>query len=795
MSRLIQDVGHALRGLRRKRFVSGLAIVAFALGLGVTTAVFSIFNSVILTPLPFPDSERLVSVYDVQPACATCPASFPKYHDWKSRNEVFAAMGGSSPKAFVLTGDGSPERVRAASTTASLVDVFGLQPALGRWYTEAEDQPGGPKVVVLSHGFWQSHFASDPGIIGKSLRFDGEAYEVIGVMPPDFTHRRAEVYMPLQRALDPSTRGSHFLATYARLKPGVSVAQAAAAMHTLGTALASEFGHNHGIDVKSYYEVVVGNVKTPLRVLLGAVFLVLMIACSNVANLLLAAGLARKRELAIRLSLGAGRGALARLLVTESLVLAVIGGGLGLLLAHWAIQVFVSLAGSQLPRADSVHLDGTVVGFSVLTSLAVGVLCGLWPLARMRMGDLASSVREADTRTSSGASSRFGGGLVVAEIALAFALLVGAGLLVKNLALLEHRDTGVRTEGSIAFDITPAGARYESEAQVRSFYRDLYQRLGTIPGAAEVGFISHLPMRSYGMNGEMRIEGKTPWEPKDAPLVEYRFLLGDYLKALDIPVLKGRALDERDGEGTKTALINQAMADKFWPGQDPIGKRFGQDDDLSKWWEVVGVIGDIRSYGLDQAPPYEFYRTLEQEPYRGMSVVLHTTSAPPASLIPAARQIVNSLDPDLPLTGVATMDDIVSASVGQPRLLTALSSVFGGVAGLLALVGIYGVMAYNVRRQRQEFGIRLALGAREWDVQQIVLSRGFRLAAAGVTLGLLGAFGMTRILATMLNDVKPTDPAVFGAIAAAVLAVTSLASFLPARQASRVDPVSVLRDL
>ncbi len=461
MSRPLQDLRHAVRGLRRKRFVSGLAILAFALGIGVTTAVFSIFNSVTLTPLPFPESDRIGSVYDVQPACDTCPASFPKYHDWKSRNEVFAAIGGSSPERLILTGDGSPERVNAMSTTASLVDVFGVRPLLGRWYTEAEDQPGGPKVVVLSYGFWQSHFASDPSILGKPLRFDGDTYEVIGVMPRDFTHRRAEVYVPLQRAIDPATRGTHFLATFARLKPGVSVTQAATAMQTLGVALAREFGHNHGIDVKSYYEVVVGDVKTPLRFLLGAVFLVLMIACSNVANLLLAA------------------------------------------------------------------------------------------------------------------RSRFGSGLVVAEIALAFALLVGAGLLVKNLSLLQSRETGVRTAGAIAFDVAPAGARYESDAQVRAFYRDLYQRLTTIPGVQEVGLISHLPMRAYGMNGEVSIEGEAPWDAKDAPLVEYRFMLGEYLKSLEIPVLKGRGLDERDREGTRTVLINQTMADKFWPGQDPIGKRFG----------------------------------------------------------------------------------------------------------------------------------------------------------------------------------------------------------------------------
>lgn len=795
MSRLLQDVRHALRGVRRKPFVSGLAILAFALGIGITTAVFSIFNSVILTPLPFPDPDRIVAVYDTQPACSTCPASFPKYHDWKSRNDVFESMGGSSPRYLVLQGDGAPERVTAFATTASLVDVFGVKPRLGRWYTEAEDQSGGPRVVVLGHPFWSARLGADPGIVGKTLRFDGEPYEVIGVMPEGFIHRQGQVFIPLQRALDPATRGSHFLATFARLKPGITPTQAAVAMHTLGQTLAREFGHNHGIAVRSYYEAIVGNVRTPLRVLLGAVFLVLLIACSNVANLLLAAGLARRRELAIRLALGAGRGQLAWLLVMESLVLAAIGGALGLILAQWAVKVFVALAGNQLPRAGAIHLDARVVLFALVTSGAVGVFCGLWPIMRMRLSELAASVREADTRTASGASGKFGSGLVVAEIALAFSLLVGAGLLVKNLALLQNRETGVSSPGVIAFEVAPVGPRYLSDAQVVAFYRDLQEGLAAIPGVEKVGLTSHLPMYAYGMNGEMNIEGTAPWGPDDAPLVEYRFVFGDYFKSLDIRTIKGRVLDERDREGTRTVVINQAMAEKFWPGQEALGKRFGQGSDLTKWYEVVGVIRNVRSFGLAAAAPFEFYQTLEQAPYRTMTVVLHAASGEPERLIPAARQIVASLDPTIPITAVQTMDAVVAASVGQPRFLTALSSLFGGVAGLLAMVGVYGVMAYNVRRQRQEFGIRIALGASERDVLRTVLGRGFRLAAIGVTLGLIGAFALTRLLESMLNDVKPTDPGVFGLITATVLAVTSLASFIPARQASRVDPIVVLRDL
>src|SRR5262245_9949206 len=601
--RLLQDLKVALRTAVRARFVSVLAVLAFALGIGVTTAVFSIFNGVLLQPLPFPHAEQLVAVYDTQPACATCPASFPKYHDWRERNRVFAAIGGSSFATFVLVGNGDPARVVAAPTTASFADVFGVPPMLGRWYTEEEDRPGGPKVVVLTYEFWATRLGGDRAIVGRTLTFDGDPYEIIGVMPRGFTNRRAEVFVPLQRKLDPATRGSHFLSTYARLKPGVSVERAATEMRALGQSLAREFATNHGIDVRSYYEVVVGSVRTPLSVLLGAVFLVLVIACANVANLLLASGMARRRELAIRLALGAGQRDLARQLIIESVVLASAGGLIGVALAAWTLRTFIVLAGTQLPRAATIAIDRDVLAFTALVSLVVGAFCGVWPLVLLRSRELASAVREGDVRTGSG-GQRFGNGLVVTEIALAFALLVGAGLLVKNLVLLRSRDAGIRTDHIVAFDIAPSGPRYKSPEQVVAFHRELYGRLTQIGGAESVGMTSGLPMYRFGSNGEMSVEGGNPWPPSQAPLVEYLWIYGDYLRTMGIPVLKGRALDQRDRSGARTVLINQAMADKFWPGNDPIGKRFGQGSDTSRWFEVVGVVGNVRSYGLAQVTPF-----------------------------------------------------------------------------------------------------------------------------------------------------------------------------------------------
>jgi predicted permease len=794
MSRLLLDLRVALRTLVRARFVSVLAIVAFALGIGVTTAVFSIFNSVLLRPLPYPQPEALVAVYDTQPACATCPASFPKYTDWKARNQVFSAIGGSTGGSVVMTGTGEPTRVRAMSTTASLGEVFGVRPQIGRWFTELEDQPGGPKVAVLSYDFWTERFARDPAVIGRKLIFNGEPCEVIGVMPEGFTHRRALVFLPLQRKLDPTTRGSHFLSTFARLKPGVSLARATSEMRALGYTLAREFSNNHGVDVQSYAETVVGSVRAPLNVLLGAVFLVLLIACANVANLLLASGLARRRELAIRLALGAGQRDLARQLTAESVLLALSGGAIGLALAHWILRTFLVLAGNQLPRASSIAIDGRVLAFTAAVSLAVGVFCGVWPLVLLRTRELAPAVREGDMRTGGGAGRRFGNGLVVGEIAVAFALLVGASLLVKNLILLQNRDAGIRTERIVTFDVAPSGLRYKEPEAGVAFYRELYARLAQVGPIESVGMTSHLPMYNFGQNGEFLIEGDTPWRANEAPLVEYRWMYGNYLRTLGIRLLKGRLLDERDRRGSTTVLINQAMAEKFWPGQDPLGKRFGQGTDKSKWYEVAGVLSDVRSIGLASSTPFEFYRTIEESPYSAMTVVIRTRDGDPTLVVPTARQIVSPIDPSLPLTAVQTMEHVVSESVGQPRLMSALTVLFGGLAGLLAMVGVYGVMAYNVRRQRREFGIRLALGADQARVRNLVVGRGITLAAAGVAAGAGGAWLLTGVLKTMLNDVKPNDGAVFAGTAAAVLFVAVLASYLPARSAGRVDPMIVLRD-
>jgi putative ABC transport system permease protein len=790
---LARYIAVSVRALMRRPGFTAVVVLTLTLGIGVTTAVFSIFNGVLLTPLEFPEPQEVVAVYDTQPSCDTCPASFPKYRDWVERNRVFQAIGGATAASFVLTGSGDPMRVPAARTTSSFFDVFRVPPTVGRWYKPEEDQPGGPKVAVLNHAFWMRRFQGSPGAIGQKLVLDGEPYEVLGVMPASFAYGRAEVFVPLQQKLDPTTRGSHFLPVFARLKKGMTLESARREMRSLGEALAKEFGTNHGIDVRSYTEVMVGQMRTPLNVLLGAVLLLLLIGAANVANLMLEAGLARRRELAIRMSLGAGLRQLGGMLMAEGLWLAAAGGVLGVLLSRWVVSAFVALAGNQLPRTSAIHLDLRVLAFSALVSIAVGLVCSLFPIALLRKPELAASVREGDVRGGSHSGNRTRRALVVTEIALAFGLLVCSALLVKNLLLLRSRDSGIRTTRIVAFQVALSGQRYSKDNEVKTFYRTLYDRLRQIDGVKSAGLTSHLPTVDYGYNGEFRIEGETPWRPNEAPLVEYRWLYGDYLKTLGVPLIQGRLLNDRDGSGTRTVLINKAMAEKFWPGKDPIGRRFGQDDDRSRWFEVAGVIGSMRSYGLTRSYPFEFYRTIEQSPFDGMTVVIETVAEDPLSIIPLARQVVRSLDPALPVTGVRTMEKALAESLGRPRLMSALTSLFGGLAGLLAMVGVYSVMAYNVSRQRREFGIRLALGASPGSIRRLVLGRGLLLALIGIAIGAVGAGAVTRLLKSLLDDVKPADPSVFGLTALGVGVVALLACYLPAWSAGRVNPVDILR--
>lgn len=797
LGRLINDLRAGVRALRRVRGATALAILAFALGIGITTAVFSVFYGVLLKPLPYPDADRMVRVFDVQPACGTCPASYTKFVDWRTRNTVFEEIAGLNSRSGVVTGLGDAERVPLANATWTLPAVFKTNPAMGRWFSEAEDAPGGDKVVVLGNRYWRDRLAADPAVLGRSVTLDGEPYRVIGVMPEGFM-RTTDMFRPLQMAPDPSKRGNHFLPVYGRLKPGVTLAQSQKEMVSLGQTLAQEFGHNHGIDVQSYPWLVIGNIAQPLRLLMGAVSLVLLIACANIANLLLAAGTARKREFAVRAAIGATRWDLSRQLLVESVLLALIGGALGLLLAQVSVRLFVTMADTIVPRAATVSLDGTVLLFALGLSIATGIFCGLWPMLRIDVKSLASITREGDLRAGGDTvSRRFGQGLVIAEVALAFTLLTGSGLLLKNLMSLQNRNVGFEAAGAVEFDLPTPGARFATGDQLRAFYSTLLPQLAALPRVEHVGASSQMPMLYFGTNGEVTLEGGNPWPESAAPLVEQAQVTPGYLAALGVRIIKGRTIDERDRDGGElVTVISARTAEKFWPGQDPIGKRLqttSRPDPKVPYLTVVGVADDVRSFGLERVQPLQIYVPADQQPAGSLTFVVRVKGDDPASIMPDIRRVVKQLDPTLPVTKVQTLESLVSTNVNQPRLISVLTSVFGAMAGVLAAFGVYGVMAYNVRRDRRQFAIRLALGADPARVRTLIVMRGVTLGAAGVVIGAVGALLMTGFVKSLLTDVTPTDPWVFGGVALALFATAVLACARPALVAAKTDPMGALR--
>jgi putative ABC transport system permease protein len=792
MDALKQDLRFGLRLLARTPGVLVTAVLALALGIGANSAVFSLVYNVLLKPLPYPEPDRVVAIYDTQPALKTAPASYPKYIDWRDQNRVFDAVGGSVPSTSVLTGAGDPERIRTSRTTASLFRVFAVQPQLGRWFREDEDKPGGANVTLLSYGFWERRFARDPSIVGRTITLDDIPRTVVGVMPQGFAHNRADAFVPLAMALDEKQRGSHFLGTYGRLKRGVTVGQARRDMVALGHRLAREHGTNHGIDVRSYSEAVIGDARRPLLILLASVALVLLIACVNVANLLLARSTARRKEIAVRTAVGASRGRLARQLLTESLILAIAGGALGLLLAWGGVRAFVAAAPPVLPRMASIALDGYIVAFTFAIAVCTGIVFGLAPVLHARDGGFGDALKEETGRATGGRTSRRAADtLVVVEVALSLVLLVAAGLMVKSLLRLEQQDIGVAVERVLAFDVSLPHSRYGDDDKVRAFYRDALERIAASPGVVSVGATSGLPLYGYGTNGDFEIEGKTLWKPSEAPLAELRAVAADYFKTLGVPLVRGRLFTSRDDERARpVAVINRVMAERFWPNEDPIGKRIKIWS--YEWHEIVGVVGDVRTYNPARPAMIEVSFPFAQKASGSMTIVVRSAGES-AALTAAMRRQIAAIDPTQPLANIQTMEEVVRTSLARPRLFSVLTSGFAALAGLLAMIGVYGLIAYAVSQQTREFGIRMAMGADATAVLCLVLGRGLKLALAGTALGAVAAIAATRLLRSMLFNVAPTDPLVFGAACAAMVLAASAACLVPARAAARTDPVVTLK--
>jgi predicted permease len=808
MSSLMQDVRHAFRLMRQAPGFTLAVVLALALGIGANSAVFSVVNGVLLRPLPFAEPDRLVRIFGNFHAngLERIPVSVPEYLDYRELPKALGSIAAYDINDVTLTGQDTPERLSAVNATASLLTTLGVRPALGRNFTEQEEIPGQDRVALLTHRLWRGRFGANPNILGTTLSIDGAPFTVVGVLPEGFDYLRGvDLYMPLAPPAEmrtPSYRGRRFLELVARLAPGVTLEAAQRDMDRVaGEMMTTHPGNYPGfarwaISVVSMEEQTVGGVRSTLWVLLGAVGFVLLIACTNVANLLLARAAARGREISIRAALGAGRRRLVTQFLTESLLLALTGGALGLLLAMWGMDALMALIGDGLPRASEVGLDARVVLFTGGVSVLTGLLFGLVPALQASRADLHGALREGARGTGGKSSGRARAMLVVSQVALALVLLVGAGLFVRSFLALQAVDAGFEPRGVLTARLSLPSDRYPEGSQRVAVMRDFLTRAQAVPGVEAAGLVNILPLTFHG-DTSFDVEGK-PYVPGQPPMpaVEYRTATPDYLRILRVPLLRGRMLAESDGpDAPHAVVINETMAKVIWPGEDALGKRVRlhrNDKRESPWVTVVGIVGDVREWGLDlPARPTAYYSLMQQAPSSAALVV--RTRLRPEALLASLQTELRSVDRDLPLFDVALLEQVVDGSVSQRRFSMLLLLLFAGVAVVLASLGIYGVIAYSVTQRHRELGIRMALGARQVDVLNLVVGQGMRLSLVGVGIGLALSLVLGRLLSALLYGVKAHDPLTFLGVAAMLAGVALLASWLPARRAARVDPAITLR--
>ena len=801
MSTLWQDVRYGLRMLFKNPGFSAVAVLTLALGIGVNSAIFSVVNAVLLRPLPFNDSERIITLRETLPQGGEGSISVPNLKDWREQNDVFEKIAAYDLRNFNLQNADSPERVSGAAVTVEFFDVLGVAPVAGRAFLSGEDQTNGQRIVILSNALWRRNFGSDPQVIGKSIALNGEQFTVVGVMGREFRFpaRTAELWVPLVFTNDQSaSRGSHAFSAIGRLKPGVSLDQAQEQMSGIARRIEAQYpAQQAGRNVKltRLQEALVGYMRPALLVLLGAVAFVLLIACTNVANLLLARALARHREIAIRTALGAGRARLVRQFLTESVLLSFLGGALGLLLAYWGIDGLVALAGNYLPRASEVGLDGRVVGFTLLLSLMVGVLFGLAPALQISKTDVQESLKEGGSAGNSPRRNRLRSALIVAEIASSLVLLVGAGLLIKSFVRLQGTESGLRPENVLTMRLSLPAGKYNTPQARTAFYDQVLERVSALPGVEAAGVINYLPLQQYGFNGEIEVEGQAaPQAGQASPLVEFRAASVDYFRALRIPLVAGRFFSNADrNEAAPVAIVNQTFANRLLPNQDPVGKRIRPGD--GPWITIIGVVGDVKQAGLTRSVMPEMFAPVALGPAsmtQTMSLAVRATAAP-TELTSAVRREIQAVDPLQPIYNVQTMETVISESVSDRRLNMMLLSIFASLALALASIGIYSVMAYMVTQHTREIGIRMALGAGRGDILKLVVGQGMVLALVGVAFGVPAAFALMRFLSSLLFGVSPGDPLTFAVVTLLLLGVAFLACYIPARRAMRTDPMEALR--
>jgi putative ABC transport system permease protein len=796
-----RDVRLGLRSLARSPAFSLVAVLCLALGIGANAALFSVLNAVLLRPLPYAEPDRLVRVYEKLGERGQGSVSVPNFRDWAEQNTGFEQLAAYQVGSRNLQSTGDPERVLAVEATPSLFSLLGARPLLGRTFAAGTDEPGKAKVAVVSEELWRTRLGGEPSLIGRALRLDGIPHTVIGVMPASFDFPAGgdstDVWVLFETTPEQeNARGSHYLAVVGRLKPGTSLEAATAQLVTVAARIEKEHPAEQtgrSVLVQPLRETLVGRVRPMLLILFGAVGLVLLIACANVANLLLARAAVRQREVAVRLALGASRARLVRQFLVESLVLAFAGAVLGLLLARWSLDALAPLAANALPVTGEFPLDGRVFGFLLGIAALSGLVFGIVPALQYSRGDVRDSLGEAGGKTTgSGRQQLFRSTLVVLEIAVSLVLLVGAGLLLRGFVRLSGTEPGLVADNVLTAHLPIPFAQLEGSTS-RTF-RPALEKIRALPGVRSAALVSMLPIQNAWTNSGFAIEGRPDPLPGREPMAEIRIASPDFFQSLGIPFLRGRDFTESDGEsGPPVAIVNDALVRQHFPGEEPLGQRLRLGDEALT---IVGVVGSVRQAGLDRDPLPEIYFPYAAPDAIGWlvdPVLVIRTAVPPESLADEVRAAVRSVDPALPLYDVLTMEAVIEESLAGRRLNLWLLALFAGMALVLSAAGLYGVISYLVAQRTREIGVRIALGAQKRDVLGLVMRQGAGLTGAGIALGLLGAFALTRVLESLLYGVSARDPLTYAALAAVLAAVALIATWLPARRASRVDPILAIR--
>jgi putative ABC transport system permease protein len=797
---MLSDLRFAIRQLFKSPGFTAVALLTLGLGIGACTCMFSVINSVLFRPLPYPDSHQLILIREQDPPqfpeFSVAPGNF---FDWRSQSTVFQNLAALKFGTVNLTGSGDPQRLFTAFVTVNFFATLGVHPGIGRDFLPQEESEGHDAVAILPFEVWVRRFGGRPEVVGSTVHLDGRPVTIIGILPKSFHYiigYGPEVYMPaVYGAGERQQHGGHYLAALGRLKPGVTFETARSELAVISARLATQYPDtNKGWSAKPslLLDSVVGDIRPSLYILFGAVGLLLLISCANVANLLIARAVTRSKEMAIRTALGAGRGRILRLLITESLLLSVAGGGLGVLASQWGLKLLIAFAPGNLPRTGEVSLDGMALGFASLLALATGLGFGLAPSLQSMKVDSNSALKEG-VRGSGGRRHALLDSIVVAEVSLAIVLLVGAGLLVRSIVALQHVKPGFQPEHAQFVQLSLPGKKYGSNDLQAQFLRQAVSAMAALPGVEHAGASNVIPFSGdYVLTFE--IFGRPPPGPGDNQSANYYAITPDYFRAMGIPLIRGRFFSERDSaKAPRAAIINEKLAREYFPGQDPVGKRINIDSGPQAWREIVGVVADVKQYGLSGEAPDQMYEPFDQQPYPFMAIVLRTGQASPMASAGSVRTAIASVDPDLPVDGVQSLGNLVENSISSQRFTMYLLVVFSSVALFLCSIGLYGVMAYAVTQRTGEIGIRMALGAQTGNVLRLILARGGLLISIGAVLGLGGALLLSRLTASLLFGISPTDPLTFAAVVVVLGAVAAPACLIPARRATKVDPIVALR--